>query len=412
MAHTGVVTTRSAPAWIGPLGRVSLPVLRRPLLADALLALAVLLTVVPHAVQAGSQPRADAVLVSVALVVPLVWRRRAPVAVFAAVCVVAFLQWLFAGPEFADLALLIAFYTVCATQSPRRSVLAAAVLEGGVVLAVVRFHAEHSDYLLAIVFLSGLVTAAGVLGANVRVRRAYLAEVEQRAARLEFERDQQAQLAVAGERTRIAREMHDIIAHNLSVMIALTDGAAFTVASDPGRAAAAMAEASGAGRRALSEMRRVLGVLRADSGTAELAPTPGLADLDEVLQTIRRTGLRARLTCDGPVSALPASLQLSIYRLVQESLTNTVKHARGASRLDVMVRRGPDWVEVTVTDDGAPAGALSAEHAFSHGIIGMRERAALHAGHVEVGPTPTGWRVRARFPVPAGDAALVEARRG
>jgi signal transduction histidine kinase len=371
----------------------------RPMLTDLLMAVAVTLTVVPRAFGNAARIPGPIAVVSLALAVPLVWRRRSPLFVFGVVCSVAFVQWLMTGPVLADVAVLIAFYTVAATSSLRRIGLAALVLECGVVLAVIRY-GGHREYLLAFVFLSALVVAAGVLGVNVRVRRAYLAEVEQRAARLEFERDRQGQLAVAAERSRIAREMHDVIAHNLTVMISLADGASFTAKSDPGRASAAMAEASNAGRRALSEMRRVLGVLRDVSDPAELAPAPGLSDIDRLLSTIRRTGLDASLTSEGSLADVVPSLQLSIYRLVQESLTNTVKHAVGATRVMVQLRRRADSIDVVVTDDGADARAgADPGNGGGHGIVGMRERAWAHNGIIELGGTATGWRVHARFPV-------------
>ena len=255
-------------------------------------------------------------------------------------------------------------------------------------------------------FLSGTVTAAAVLGLNVKVRTAYLAEVEQRAARLEFERDQQGQLAVAAERGRIARELHDIVAHNLSVMIALNDGASFTIGTDPERAAAAVAEASSVGRAALRDMRRVLGVLRDDATDAPaLAPAPAIADLDQLLGTVRRTGLRVEFTRTGPIAGLSPSLQLSIYRLVQESVTNTVKHAVAADQVTVRIRRAADCVDVLVTDNGrpGPAGGAPTSPLRGHGILGMRERVAANDGQLTVGPTAGGWRVHAQFPDEAAE---------
>ena len=226
--------------------------------------------------------------------------------------------------------------------------------------------------------LTGLVVAAGVLGLNVQVRRAYLAEVEAKAARLEYERDQQGRLAVAAERNRIAREMHDIVAHNLSVMIALNDGASFTLRSDPDRAAEAVREASSVGRTALSELRRALAVLRAGEpgpsavidDAASRAPAPKIADLDRLLVPIRRTGLDVSLTIEGPVAALTPGLQLTVYRLVQESLTNTVKHATGADHAGVTIRTGPAGTEVWVIDNGtAPA------------AVPLAARGRIGAGH-------------------------------
>ena len=178
-------------------------------------------------------------LLGVGLAVPLLWRRRFPLPVFLVISAVAFLQWSSDRPLFADVALLVAFYTIAARDSLRRSVLAACVLEVGCLLAAVSW-APHGPWLALFVLLSGMAAAAFFVGTTMRARRAHLAELEDRAQRLELERDQQARLAVAGERARIAREMHDIVAHNLSVMIALADGASLTVREDAERAAVAM----------------------------------------------------------------------------------------------------------------------------------------------------------------------------
>src|SRR3954469_15256668 len=218
---------------------------------------------------------------SLVLALPLLARRRWPVAVFGAIAAIAFAQWLADVRAFGDSALLVAFYTVAVTQAVRSTVLAALVLETGVVLAALRWAGDNTEP-NAFVALSAFATAAGVMGINVRNRRALLASLEERATRLERERDQQGRLAAAGERARIAREMHDIVAHNLSVMIALADGAGFMAPSDPAPPPGAMEQVSKPGRHALGEMRRLLGVLRAD-GEAALAPQPGLADLDVLL---------------------------------------------------------------------------------------------------------------------------------
>jgi signal transduction histidine kinase len=371
---------------------------KRSVLPDVVLATLVIFTAAFRAHDPMAAHRAQIVGYSLLLGLPLIWRRRSPPLVFGIVCAFAFAQWLTTVPVVADVALLIAFYTVAATQTLRWLIAAAITLEVGVVLAVLRYHEGHGprEFALGVLFLSVLVGAAGVFGTNIRVRRAYLHEVEQRAARLEFERDQQGQLAVAAERSRIAREMHDVIAHNLTVMVALADGAALTTANDPNRAAAAMRESSATGRRALREIRRVLGVLREDGGAAELAPAPGLVDLDRLVGTIRRTGFDATLTWQGAVpEELPPSLELSIYRLVQESLTNTVKHASGADRVSVLVRRADDAIEVLVSDNGHVDETTVPEG--GHGIVGMRERVSAHGGTVSVGPTGTGWLVHATF---------------
>jgi signal transduction histidine kinase len=399
VSHTGIMTSTSSQT----RGRSVLP--------DVVLATIVIFTAAFRAHDPLAAHRVQIIVFSVALGLPLIWRRRSPLLVFGIVCVFAFAQWLTTVPVVADVALLIAFYTVAATQNLRWLIAAAVTMEVGVVLAVLRYHQGRGphEFALGMLFLSVLVVAAGVIGMNIRVRRAYLHEVEQRAARLEFERDQQGQLAVAAERSRIAREMHDVIAHNLTVMVALADGAALTTANDPDRAAAAMRESSATGRRALREMRTVLGVLREDGGTAELAPAPGLADLDRLVGTIRRTGLDATLTWQGALPEdLPPSLELSIYRLVQESLTNTVKHARGADRVSVVIRRQDEAIDVSVTDNGRVV--EPAVRAGGHGIVGMRERVTAHGGTVSVGPLAAGWLVHATFPVTESAPVLTHSR--
>jgi signal transduction histidine kinase len=313
-------------------------------------------------------------------------------AVFLAIAAIAFAQWLNGFALTADVALLVAVYTVAVHEPRRRLVLAAVILEVGIVLATARWALEAPGPVL--VFLTGMATAAVVLGVNVRTRRAYLASLEERAAQLERERDQQAQLAAAAERARIAREMHDIVAHNLSVMVALADGAGFMAESDPQRSAGAMEQVSRTGRNALGEMRRLLGVLRAD-GEVALAPQPGLADLDELLERVRAAGLRVTLETSGTPIALGSGAELTVYRLVQEALTNTLKHAGPEARATVRLRYEPDGIDVEVTDDGRDHARVSAG---GQGLSGMRERAAVYGGSIDAGPRAGGgWRVHTRL---------------
>ncbi len=332
---------------------------RHPGLTAALLIVCLLLTNFGQVHDRAGRHSGSITLISLLVVAPVLWRKRSPMGAFLASALAAAVQWAVTGPLFVDLALLVCFYTVAATSSRRRTLFAAAILEFGVFIAVARY--GQGAYALVALLLTGLVVAAGVLGLNSQVRRAYLAEVEARAARLEYERDQQGRLAVAAERNRIAREMHDIVAHNLSVMIALNDGASFTLRTDPDRAAEAVREASSVGRTALSELRRALSVLRAgepgpsaatDDPAASRMPAPRIADLDRLLVPIRHTGLDVSLTIEGPVASLTPGLQLTIYRLVQESLTNTVKHATGADHAAVTIRTGPAGTEVWVIDNG------------------------------------------------------------
>jgi signal transduction histidine kinase len=392
------------PAAVPTVGRRPRRRGRSAVVFDGCLALALLLVGLPtvfHQVHQG-----EALVLDLALTLPLIWRRRWPTGVFAVMALAAFVQWVANERIGADVALLVAFYTVAAREGRRKTVAAAAVLELGVVLASVRWvQGGYGNKLLVLVLLSGMVTAAGFIGANIRTRRAYLASIEDRNLRLELERDQQAQLAAAAERARIAREMHDIVAHNLSVMIALADGAALTADDDPARATTAMHQVSVTGRQALMEMRRLLGVLR-DDGPATLEPQPGLTDLETLLTQVRLVGLRGELVTEGRLPALPAGLQLTIYRLVQEALTNTLKHAIEPHTATVRLRfTEENGLEVEVTDDGAAASRVTDTRA-GHGINGMRERAAVYGGTVEAGPRPgRGWQVRGRFDLRASGVA-------
>ena len=214
----------------------------------------------------------------------------------------------------------------------------------------------------------------------------------------EQQRERLTELAVSAERVRIAREMHDIVAHNLSVMIALTDGAALTVERDPARAREAIHQAAETGRAALAEMRDTVALLRSGPEDADpkLHPEPTLADLDALLETARSTGLQVTYQISGSTEGLSTGLQLALFRLVQEGVTNTLKHAPRATRLHVSIRRGQEDLRVVVDDDG---GGGSPATAVGHGLIGMRERVALHNGRIFTGPTNSGWRVSAWLPL-------------
>jgi signal transduction histidine kinase len=348
-----------------------------------------------------------------AFFLPLALRRRFPSAVFAAAAGAAFAQWaldLVMPPE--DFALLIALYTVAAHTSIRRCLAAVGVMEVGAVLVAASWPYEGAA-LRVFVFISGMVTAAAVLGVNTRTRRAYFATLEERARRLEFERDQQAQIAAAAERASIAREVHDVVTHSLSVMVALTDGASYAVHTAPDRAAEAVAKASEVGRQAITDMQRVLGVLRGSAGAtmAELHPQPGLAQLDALLAEVRVAGLSVELVVSGARPDLSSGVELAVFRVVQEALTNTRKHAEAGASAKVRLDFGEDAIDVTVLDDGVVAGAGAGVGTGAgvgrHGIAGMKERVAAFGGELEAGPRSTGrgWRVHARVPVAVGGAA-------
>jgi signal transduction histidine kinase len=355
-------------------------------------------------------------LVQIALIAPLVWRRRAPSIVLGVVAVVGMFQWLFGPPLLADAALLVALYSVAVHEPRMHVVWAAGVLELGAVLASTRWRPADT-VVRSLAFLTATVVAAVGVGLTVRSGSEYLAWLAERARRLEIERDQQAVIVAAQERTRIAREMHDIVAHSLSVLVTLADAASTVSRSDPDRAAVAMSHASTVGRQALADMRSLIGVLRtdvtgadvtgadvtgADVTGADLVPQPGLAQLDDLLTQVRATGLAVEIDVAGPTSSLAPALQLSIYRIIQESLTNTLKHA-GATRAHVVLRCDGFRVTVSVSDDGpgassatprGPGGRLTDPMTGGHGIKGMRERVLLHRGSLSAGPAPDGgWTV-------------------
>ncbi len=369
--------------------RLFVVIRRHPDAFDILLAAAVLFLCVPQLV-VDDGARADVVVLTVALALPLVWRRRYPLPVFLVVSIIAFAQWLLEVDVAADIALLIALYTVAAHESRGKALAAAAILEVGAVLA-----ASSDGGVREFVGLSALSVAAGVLGTSVRHRRALLASLEDRAAQLEVERDQQGLIAAAAERARIAREMHDIVAHNLTVMIALADGAVFAAERTPEKATSAMETVSATGRQALAEMRRLLGVL-GDDESSTLVPQPGLPQIDLLVEQVRAAGLPVTLEIAGDGRSLPAGAQLTVFRLVQESLTNCLKHAGAAAAARVRLRYAADGVDVEVTDNGS--GRPRTPATGGRGLEGMRERAAVYAGTVEAGPRPNGgWRVHARL---------------
>jgi signal transduction histidine kinase len=377
----------------------------RPQITDALLA-GVLLLASTGWLLVSSFTGIKAGLLQVALVVPLAWRRSYPGAVFLVVASVGLVQWLVGPPLVADVALLAALYTVAAHQSRSRALAAAAVLEVGAVLAAIRWNPAHT-LPLSLLFLTATVVAALCSGFTVRSGSEYLAWLAERSRRLEIERDQQASIAAAEERTRIAREMHDIVAHSLSVLVTLADAASLVNRSDPDRAEDAMRHAAAVGRQALGDMRTMIGVLRTDSVAADLVPQPGLTDLADLLSRVRATGLQVDLVVEGQAFPLGGAAELSVYRIVQESLTNSMKHA-SATSARVVLRYDRPLVAVSVTDDGT-GGATNARGAKypetepvlagrtpGHGIAGMRERSALHGGWLQAGPaTPSGWTVSA-----------------
>jgi signal transduction histidine kinase len=402
------ITDRTGPQWTslhppeeitgGLFNRWRHIIRTRPLATDTLLAGVLLALSTVWLTGSGfASPRTAIVQ---ALVVATVALRRAwPARVFLLACAVAFAQWLLGFPLVGDGALLICLYTVAAHESQIRAALAAVLLEVGVFTAALKWEPAGTAP-RSLLFLTATVVAALFAGLAVASGSRYLAWMDERARRLAVERDQQAAIAAAAERTRIARELHDIVSHSLSVVITLADAAAVVSRSDPGREA--MAEVSEAGRQALSDMRAMLGVLRTDDPPADMAPQPGMGQLGELIQRVRATGLAVSLDIEGTPFPLSAAAGLTAYRIVQESLTNTIRHA-SARHAKVTMQYDAPCVQIQVADDGTSTPRPDHQ---GHGIEGMRERAALHGGTLTAGPVPEGgWAVSATLSPASGMAA-------
>jgi signal transduction histidine kinase len=371
----------------------------RPLAADTLLAVALLALSSVWLAGAGfASPRSE--LVQAMLIAAVAVRRARPLGVFLLACAVAFAQWLLDFPLIGDGVLLICLYTVAAHESRLRAVLAAGLLEVGVFMAALKWEPAGTAP-RSILFLTATVVAALFAGLAAASGSRYLAWMDERARRLATERDQQAAIAAAAERTRIARELHDIVSHSLSVVITLADAAAVVSRSDPGREA--MAEVSETGRQALSDMRAMLGVLRTDRPSDDdVSPQPGVGQLGALVERVRATGLAVEFGIEGTPFPLGAAAGLTVYRIVQEALTNTIRHA-SASQARVTIWYDEPRIRVAIADNGTST--ATGEH-HGHGIEGMRERAALHDGTVAAGPAPEGgWLVSAALHPGSGLAA-------
>jgi signal transduction histidine kinase len=331
---------------------------------------------------------------------PLAARRRFPGTVLA-LCVASGLAVATLGvPELLGIAILVAVYSVAAYGARWVSLAGLAAAELG--SAAVQL--TQGSFQWPTPITNALVIAAAwLLGHFVGVRRAYTARLEQ-TAELERARAEQARQAVAEERLRLARELHDVVAHSISVIAVQSGVGAHVAKTQPEEAAKALAAIEATSRAALTELRRLLGVLRQeDEPQGDLAPVPGLADLDGLLAEGAKAGLAVRLQVEGRPAQLPAGVDLSAYRIVQEALTNVVKHA-GPARAQVTIRYRDHEVMVEVTDDGRGAAAPTnnGQKRVGHGLIGMRERVAVFGGDLEVGPRPGGgFRVAARLPLAA-----------
>jgi signal transduction histidine kinase len=416
------MTTPAGPGYPEPVERLYVRLRRHPWLVDGTLAVVLL------AGAANAYLLNAAVLpASLALAGTVAARRRFPVPAYVVALVIGAAQVAVGigptftdsplQPTFADAAILILLYTVAAERPRRISLPALAACVVLFAAVVARYNPggnvgqprHQVEFFLVTALLYLLApTSAWVLGDSMGYRRAYSAALEERAVRAERERDAQAQIAAAAERARIARELHDVIAHNLSVMVAQADGGAYAFDATPERSRQALAEIGRTGRQALSEMSSLLGVLRTNPEAAPLAPAPVAAEIAELVTQAREAGMDVSHTVEGAVRPLSGGLSLTVYRIVQEALTNVRKHAGPGAAAEVTLRYGQDDLLVRVADDGRGTaglpryGPVPAVEPDGHGLAGMRERAAMYGGTVHAGPRPGGgFEVTARLPLPA-----------
>ena len=378
-----------------------------PFFADALLAAAVSAFEVFAVLNSPTiaegieyrKPTVLALLVLLTSTVPIAWRRTAPMAVLV-VTVVTAIAYEAMGFVSAPAALgaLIALYTVVAHSDRRRSFYGAGIAAVGivVVLLTARWGSDPNGIALnLIVFLT-----AWLVGDNVRTRRQRLAALEERAERAEQTRTAEAQRAVAEERTHIARELHDVVAHSLSVIIVQAGAARRVIEKEPVRAVGALVAIETTGREAMNEMRRLLTVLRTDGESPGPRPQPTLTGLADLVDECRSAGLATEVTVTGNERELPPGVALTAYRIVQEALTNSLKHAGPGAAAIVRVHYDACEVDVEVTDDGR--GASSQNLGTGHGLIGMQERVDMCGGALTSGASPGGgFQVRAVLPLDA-----------
>ena len=333
---------------------------------------------------------------------PLAARRRFPLAVLAA-SVASGLAFVALGlpPDMLWVAIPVAVYSVAAYGDRWVALAGLAAAEAG--LAVVQLTPGRTG-VSTWVGNMGFLAAAWLLGHFVGVRRLYVLQLEERTAELQRAREELARRAVTEERLRLARELHDVVAHAMSVIAVQSGVGAHVAGTQPKEAAKALAAIEATSRAALEELRRLLGVLRqADEPQGDLAPVPGLADLEGLLAELAKAGLAVKLRVNGTRPPVPAGVDLSAYRIVQEALTNVVKHA-GSARAQVVVGYGDQDIRVEVIDDGRAAVTWVSDGraGTGHGLIGMRERVQAFGGDLEVGPRPGGgFRVAARLPLAA-----------
>jgi signal transduction histidine kinase len=338
------------------------------------------------------------ILAVIAFTTPLLARRRfpfkAPLAVFVVLCATSFVDNRLVPDAFTTfLVALAAIFLIGMHRERTQAVAGLAVVQG---MAILVGHNDPTQTGGDYVWLAITFTVAWTVGFGVGGKFREVDEAKERAERAEREREERARLAVSEERARIARELHDVVGHSVSVMTVQASAVRRLLEPDQERERAALLVVEQTGREALAEMRRMVGVLRRPEEAPALAPQPTLEQLERLIENAREAGLPVELRVEGEPVQLSAGVDLTAYRLVQEGLTNALKHAR-AAKAEVLVRYTDGHVELTVSDDG-PGGGDGDKG--GHGLVGMRERISVYGGELEAGPRPEGgYALRARLPV-------------
>jgi signal transduction histidine kinase len=346
-------------------------------------------------------PWGAAVWFALGTTLPLLWRRSAPlVPVTAALGTFAFVDTAYGIADELSVpfaGLLIAVYASGAYTTRRDGRIAAAIIGALVVLMAVSI---GEDVVGDTLFIGGILFAVWGAATVVRSRQELAGALAARTVELEHEREENAKLAVAEERARIARELHDVVAHNLSIMVVQAGAERRALGDERPETSEVLETIETTGRAAMAEMRRLLGMLRRSDDELALAPQPSLRHLGDLVEQVREAGLPVDLRIEGEERPIAPGIDLSAYRIVQEALTNALKHA-GPARARVTVRYGENELDVEIADDGA--GAEDEVPAGGHGLVGMRERVALFGGDLAAGKRRGGgYAVRARLPLAGG----------
>ena len=364
--------------------------LSQPAVRDALLALALAVLVELEILASDvAGPMLLLALLGLGVTLPLAVRRRAPVAVVAIVTASLLALDFFSEvqePQITLLPVLVATFSAGAYAARRQALVGAAIALVGI------FADEPGDFIV----MGPLFAGTWLVGRLVRSHSLQAERLADLTSVLEREQAENARLAIEHERVRIARELHDVVAHSVSVIVVQAGAERMALGEERRATREVLLAIERTGREALVEMRRLVGVLRSDGEAPELAPQPSLDHLEELMEHVRRAGLPVELTVEGERIELSSGIDVSAFRIVQEALTNTLKHA-GPARAAVLVRYGRNMLELEVADDGVGAPSLNGG---GHGLVGMRERVALHSGELDVESRPgEGFRIRAHLPL-------------